>query len=418
FFVANGYHGFLLLGSVVLCVTGGEALYADMGHFGRGPIRISWFSLVFPALLLNYFGQGSLLLERGADAVANPFYGLAPDMLLFPLVILATAAAVIASQAMISGAFSLAQQAVQLGYLPRLSIIHTSGEASGQIYVPEINRLLMVACIALTLGFRDSSKLAGAYGISVMGAMICTSILLGSVAVMRWKWSFSLSLLLVAGFLSVELPLLLANIPKIMRGGWFPLLVGSLFYAIMTTWKIGRREVRSYLESGSLPIDPFLAGLDKVSPHRVKGTAVFMTSSMGVTPPILLHHFKHNKVLHEKVILFTIVTEGMPVVPKADRIQMRDLSHGFFEVIAHYGFMQTPNVPSALRRAAEQGLKFEPESVSYFLGRETILTTGSSSLARWRKSLFVYLARNARPANAFFRIPPNRVIELGVQVEL
>jgi KUP system potassium uptake protein len=418
FFGENGMHGFLILGSVVLCVTGGEALYADMGHFGRGPIRISWFSLVFPALLLNYFGQGSLLLERGASAVANPFYGLAPSVLLYPLVILATAAAVIASQAMISGAFSLAQQAVQLGYLPRLSIIHTSGEASGQIYVPEINRLLMIACIALTLGFRDSSKLAGAYGISVMGAMICTSILLSSVAILRWKWSSTLAFGLVALFLAVEVPFLFANIPKIAHGGWFPLLVGSLFFFVMTTWKIGRRAVRNFLEIGSLPIDPFLARLDTYNPHRVKGTAVFMTSAMGVTPPILLHHFKHNKVLHEKVILFTIVTEGIPEVPKRDRIQMRELEHGFAEVIAHYGFMQTPNVPLALRRAAEQGLEFDPNTVSYFLGRETILTTGQSRMSGLRKSLFVYLARNARPANAFFRIPPNRVIELGAQVEL
>ncbi len=249
FFGENGLHGFLILGSVVLCVTGGEALYADMGHFGRGPIRISWFSLVFPALLLNYFGQGSLLLERGTSAVANPFYGLAPSVLLYPLVILATAAAVIASQAMISGAFSLAQQAVQLGYLPRLSIIHTSGEASGQIYVPEINRLLMIACIALTLGFRDSSKLAGAYGISVMGAMICTSVLLSAVAIRRWKWSPALAFGLVALFLAVEIPFLLANIPKIVHGGWFPLLVGSLFFFVMTTWKIGRHAVRSFLEA-------------------------------------------------------------------------------------------------------------------------------------------------------------------------
>ena len=418
FFSENGLHGFLILGSVVLCVTGGEALYADMGHFGRGPIRVSWFSLVFPALLLNYFGQGSLLLESGASGVANPFYGLAPAVLLYPLVILATAAAVIASQAMISGAFSLAQQAVQLGYLPRLSIIHTSTEASGQIYVPEINRLLMVACIALTLGFRDSSKLAGAYGISVMGAMICTSVLLSSVAILRWKWSPVLAFGLVATFLSVEIPFLLANIPKIAHGGWFPLLVGSLFFAVLSTWKIGRKTVRGHLESGSLPIDLFLSQLKSFAPHRVKGTAVFMTSSIGVTPPILLHHFKHNKVLHEKVILFTIVTEGIPEVPKRDRIQMREFEHGFSEVIAHYGFMQTPNVPLALRRAAEQGLEFEPDSVSYFLGRETLLATGKTGMSAWRKHLFIYLARNARPANTFFRIPPNRVIELGAQVEL
>lgn len=418
FFADNGMHGFLLLGSVVLCVTGGEALFADMGHFGRGPIRFSWVLLVFPALLLSYFGQGALLLERGAAVVGNPFYGLAPEFLLYPLVILATAAAVIASQAMISGAFSLAQQAVQLGYLPRLSIVHTSNEASGQIYVPEINRLLAVGCVALTLTFQDSSKLAAAYGISVMGAMICTSVLLSSVAVVRWKWSAGMAAAMVAVFLSIEIPFLLANLPKIIHGGWFPMLAGAIFFGIMTTWKIGRRAVRNHLESGSLPLDYFLARVEDYAPHRVNGTAVFMTSSIGVTPPILLHHFKHNKVLHEKVILFTIVTEGIPEVPKRDRIQMREFEHGFSEVIAHYGFMQTPNVPLALRRAAEQGLQFEPNSVSYFLGRETILTTGKSGMAAWRKSLFVYLARNARPANAFFRIPPNRVIELGAQVEL
>jgi KUP system potassium uptake protein len=418
FFLENGVHGFLLLGSVVLCVTGGEALYADMGHFGRRPIRISWLALVLPALLLNYFGQGALLLEQGLEATANPFYRLAPPMLLYPMVILGTAAAVIASQAMISGAFSLAQQAVQLGYFPRLSIIHTSTEASGQIYVPEINRLLMIACIALVLTFRASSNLAAAYGIAVMGTMVCTSLLLYAVARRHWKWATAGALLLAGGFLLVELPFLAANVPKIVHGGWFPLLVGAIFFTVMTTWKTGRAAVRRQLEGGSVPLDYFLARLLDNPPTRVPGTAVFMTSSMGSTPPILLHHFKHNKVLHERVILLTIVTEGVPEVPKRDRVQMRELAHGFFELIAHYGFMQTPNVPNVLRRAADQGFQIEPETVSYFLGRETLLTTGRTGMAKWRKSLFVYLARNARPANAFYRIPPNRVIELGAQVEL
>jgi KUP system potassium uptake protein len=418
FFVENRLHGFLLLGSVVLCVTGGEALYADMGHFGRRPIRVSWLAVVFPALLLNYFGQGALLAERGFDVVQNPFYGLAPAALLYPLVILSTAAAVIASQAMISGAFSLAQQAVQLGYFPRLTIVHTSTEASGQIYVPEINQLLMVACIALVVSFGASTNLAAAYGIAVMGTMVCTSLLLFFMARRKWGWKLVGAALLTGAFLAIEIPFLAANVPKIIHGGWFPLMVGAIFFTIMTTWKTGRVAVRRSLEGASLPLDYFLARLLDNQPIRVPGTAVFMTSSMGVTPPILLHHYKHNKVLHERVILLTIVTEGVPEVSKRDRVNLKELGHGFYELIAHYGFMQTPNVPNVLRRAAEQGLAVEPNTVSYFLGRETILTTGGTRMAKWRKSLFVYLARNARPANAFFRIPPNRVIELGAQVEL
>ena len=418
FFRANGMHGFLILGAVVLCVTGSEALYADMGHFGRRPIRFAWFWIVFPALLANYFGQGALLLARGQEVVGNPFYGLAPGWFLYPLVGIATAAAVIASQALISGAFSLAQQAIQLGFSPRMTIVHTSGEASGQIYVPEVNTILMISCVALTLMFQKSGNLAAAYGIAVMGTMVITTILLFWVERRIWRWPLWQALALTAVFMVVDIPFLAANVVKIVSGGWVPLAVALAIYVLMTTWKRGRRAVRKHLESGSLPLDYFLSRLDDYGPQRVKGTAVFMTSAMKVTPPILLHHFKHNKVLHEKVILFTIVTEGVPEVSKRDRIQMRELEHGFYEVIAHYGFMQTPNVPLALRRAAEQGLAFDPNSVSYFLGRETILTTGKSGLAGWRKRIFVYLARNARPANAFFRIPPNRVVELGAQVEI
>ena len=418
FFRANGMHGFLILGAVVLCVTGSEALYADMGHFGRRPIRIAWFWLVFPALLANYFGQGALLLSRGQEVVENPFYGLAPEWFLYPLVVIATLAAVIASQALISGAFSLAQQAIQLGFSPRMTIVHTSNEASGQIYVPEVNTILMVACVSLTLMFQKSGNLAAAYGIAVMGTMVITTILLFSVERRIWKWPLWQALALCAVFMIVDIPFLAANVVKIVSGGWVPLVVAFGIYVLMTTWKRGRTAVRKHLAEGSLPLDYFLSRLEDYAPHRVKGTAVFMTSTMGVTPPILLHHFKHNKVLHEKVVLFTIVTEGIPEVAKRDRIQMRELQHGFSEVIAHYGFMQTPNVPLALRRAAELGLEFDPGAVSYFLGRETLLTTGRSGMSNWRKRLFVYLARNARPANTFFRIPPNRVIELGAQVEL
>ena len=418
FFRANGMHGFLILGAVVLCVTGSEALYADMGHFGRRPIRIAWFWLVFPALLANYFGQGALLISPGKEVVENPFYGLAPEWFLYPLVVIATLAAVIASQALISGAFSLAQQAIQLGFSPRMTIVHTSNEASGQIYVPEVNTILMVACVSLTLMFQKSGNLAAAYGIAVMGTMVITTILLFSVERRIWKWPLWQALALCAVFMIVDIPFLAANVVKIVSGGWVPLVVAFGIYVLMTTWKRGRTAVRKHLAEGSLPLDYFLSRLEDYAPHRVKGTAVFMTSTMGVTPPILLHHFKHNKVLHEKVVLFTIVTEGIPEVAKRDRIQMRELQHGFSEVIAHYGFMQTPNVPLALRRAAELGLEFDPGAVSYFLGRETLLTTGRSGMSNWRKRLFVYLARNARPANTFFRIPPNRVIELGAQVEL
>ncbi len=418
FFRANGLHGFLVLGAVVLCVTGSEALYAGMGHFGRRPIRIAWFWIVFPALLANYFGQGALLLARGREVVENPFFALAPAWFLYPLVALATAAALIASQAIISGAFSLAQQAIQLGFSPRMTIVHTSGEASWQIFVPEVNMILMIACLALTLMFKKSGNLASAYGLAVMGTMVITTILLFSVERRIWRWPLWQALLLCGLFMVVDIPFFAANIVKLVSGGWVPLVVAFATYVLMTTWKRGRRAVRKHLAEASLPIDYFLSRLEEFAPRRVKGAAVFMTSTMGVTPPILLHHFKHNKVLHEKVILLTIVTEGVPEVAKRDRIQMREFTHGFAEVIAHYGFMQTPNVPAALRRAAERGLDLDLESVRYFLGRETLLTTGKTDMAAWRKRIFVFLARNAPPADAFFRIPPNRVIELGSQVEL
>lgn len=416
FFADNGVAGFLILGAVVLCITGGEALYADLGHFGRRPIRFAWFTVAFPALLASYFGQGALLLDRGA--VTNPFYEMAPPFFLLPLVAIATLAAIIASQAMISGAFSLAQQAVQLGYLPRLTIVHTSGEARGQIYVPEINHFLLVACLTLVLAFRSSSALAAAYGIAVVGTMCCTSLLVYQVLRRRWAWPVAVAVATVAAFLAIEVPFFAANLAKFSHGGWIPLAVGVGVLIVMTTWRQGRKVIQEQIRSGQLPIEKFVAELERKKPHRVDGTAVFLTSSLGVAPGVLLHHYKHNKVLHRQVVLLTIVTEGVPEVRHRERVAVRELGEGFWEVIAHYGFMETPNVPKILGRCPEQGLKVEASSASYFLGRETILSTGRSKMARWRKMLFVYLQRNARPANAFFRIPANRVVELGAQVEL
>jgi len=418
FFLANGRHGFLVLGAVVLCVTGGEALFADLGHFGKKPIRLTWYALVLPSLLLNYFGQGALLVAAGGRAVENPFFSLSPPALLYPLVALATAAAVIASQAMISGAFSLAQQAVQLGFLPRLTIVHTSGSARGQIYVPEINTLLMVTCIALVVAFRRSSNLAAAYGISVMGTMICTTVLLTAVARRRWHWGWLAAAPMAMLFLSVEIPFFTANLPKIAHGGWVPIAFGSVLFVVMTTWKRGRAELQERLQRESLPLDGFLEDLGLHPPHRVAGTAVFMASSLGIAPPALLHHFKHNKALHQRVVLLTVVTEGVPMVSRRSRVEVRELGHGFWAVAAHYGFMESPNVPDVLKLCEPAGLDLRPKETSFFLGRETLLTTGPSAMARWRKHLFAYLNRNSRPANAFFGLPPNRVVELGAQIEL
>jgi KUP system potassium uptake protein len=418
FMGAHHWHGFLILGAVVLCITGAEALYADMGHFGRTPIRVAWYVVVFPALLLNYFGQGALLLAQGPKADANPFYLLAPPHLVYPLVALATAAAIIASQALISGAFSLAQQAVQLGYSPRLTIVHTSQVARGQIYVPEVNAGLMVACCGLVLAFQKSTNLAAAYGIAVVGTMAVTTVLLYAVARERWGWSVAGAGLLTAAFLAVDLAFLLSNVTKVRHGGWVPIVVGGIIFTVMTTWKRGRGELASKLRAESFPIEYFMADLPAHMPLRVSGTAVFMTSDVGAAPVVLLHHYKHNKVLHERVILLSVRSESFPFVPQAERADVRDLGSGFFQIVAHYGFMQTPNVPEILRFASTRGLDVRTSECSFFLGRETLLTTGQVKMWRWRKALFAFLSRNARSATAFFGIPPNRVLELGTQIEL
>jgi KUP system potassium uptake protein len=418
FMAEHRWQGFLILGAVVLCITGAEALYADMGHFGRVPIRVAWYLVAFPGLLINYFGQGALLIAHGGAADSNPFYLLAPPHLVYPLVVLATAAAIIASQALISGAFSLAQQGVQLGYSPRLTIVHTSQTARGQIYVPEINKALMVACCGLVLAFQKSTNLAAAYGIAVVGTMAATSILLYAVARERWKWPLPTALLLTGFFLSVDLSFLLANVHKIKHGGWFPIAMGALIFTTMTTWKRGRGELAATLRADSLPIEYFLEDLPAHMPLRVSGTAIFMTSDVGIAPVVLLHHYKHNKVLHEKVVLLSVRTAAVPFVPQSERVEVRELGSGFFQIVGHYGFMQTPNVPEILRLAGAHGLSVKTSECSFYLGRETLLTTGPGKMWRWRKSLFAFLSRNARSATAFFGIPPNRVLELGTQIEL
>jgi KUP system potassium uptake protein len=426
FFIEHKGHGFLVLGAVVLCITGGEALYADMGHFGKRPIRFAWYTVVFPALLINYAGQGAMLLQRCSDlqsaactaAVSNPFYALVSGWVLYPMVIIATIATVVASQALISGAFSLTQQGVQLGYVPRVQIVHTSDEAAGQIYIPEVNWALMMACIALVVVFKDSTRLAAAYGIAVTGSMSITSILFYAVARERWKWSRASAGSLVALFLVVDLAFFGANVLKIAHGGWIPLVIGAFIFTLMSTWKRGRLALGEAFRSNMLAMDTFLADIRASTPARVKGTAVFMTQNVEGVPPALLHHFKHNKVLHEQVVLLTVKSESVPEIGQKDRVQIQDLGEGFWWVIAHYGFMQTPNVPEIMRCAAANGLETSESDTSFFLGRETLLTTGRSRMARWRKGLFVFMSRNSRPATAFFGIPPNRVVELGTQIEL
>ena len=425
FFVEHKMHGFLVLGAVVLCITGGEALYADMGHFGRKPIRTAWFFAVFPALLLNYFGQGALLLnafDKGGDSLAavidNPFYAMVDGWVRYPLIAIATFATIVASQALISGAFSLTQQAVQLGYWPRVSIVHTSGQAEGQIFIPEINGALMVACCALVLSFQESSKLAAAYGIAVTGTMSITSILFYGVA-RRWGWSGLSAGALVFVFLVIDLSFFGANVNKIHEGGWFPLAVGIGVFTLMTTWHAGRARLYDSIRAATLPMTVFLEDLANTKPHRVKGTAIFMTSNPDGAPPAMLHHFKHNKVLHEKVVLLSIQTRHVPEIADMGRVEkVVDLGQGMYQVVVVYGFMQTPNVLDALELARKGGLDIDANDTSFFLGRETLLITEKKGMAKWRKQLFSFLSRNARPANAFFQIPSNRVVELGTQIEL
>jgi KUP system potassium uptake protein len=417
FFRENGFRGFEVLGAAVLAITGGEALYADMGHFGRHPIRVSWFSVVFPALLLNYCGQGALLLSDTA-ARANPFYALVPRLVLVPAVVLATVATIIASQALISGAFSLTRQAVQLGYVPRLNIVHTSRENEGQIYLPAVNQFLAVACIALVLGFQQSSRLAAAYGIAVTGTMLITSIVFYFITVHAWRWPLWKAMSITMAFLALDIPYFVANLIKFVQGGWFPIAVAVAVFACFTTWKRGRAELAERFASSALSVDDLLADLARSPVTRVRGTAVFLSSSTALVSPVLLHHLKHNQVLHDQVVLLSVLPLNVPEVPPEERVLVEPLSLGFYRVIAKYGYRQSPRVPEILRRARALGLASKPESTSFYVGRETVLPRGRSHMAYWRKVLFRVISRNARATTDFFSIPPGRVVELGMQIDL
>jgi len=413
----NGTHGIVVLGSVVLCITGCEALYADLGHFGRNAIRLSWFSFVLPTLLCNYFGQGALLLAH-PEMNVNPFYKIVPEFMLYPMIGLSTAATVIASQALISGAFSLTQQAVQLGFCPRVRIIHTSSAMQGQIYIPFINYSLMICCIMVVIGFKKSDALAGAYGIAVTGTMIITSILYSLVLTHYRKWSLWKVIPLVGIFLAFDIAYVAGNTFKIADGGWFPLFVAAIIAVAMTTWKKGREELYRKLIGARFPLESFLAELPKSHMPRVPGTAVFMTLSPVGTPPTLLHHVKHNHILHEKVVFLSIISKDTPIVPAGERIKLTDLGQGFYRVEAFYGFMQKPNVPQIMKIAAQYGLVTDPMTTTFYLGRETLLTGGTSKMMRWRKAFFVFMSRNAGNPTSYFGIPANRVVELGTQIEL
>jgi len=416
FFARNRLHGAVVLGSVVLCITGGEALYADLGHFGRSPIRLSWFAVVCPALLLNYFGQGAVLLANPETAY-HPFYGLAPKALLYPMVGLSTAATVIASQALISGVFSLTQQAMQLGLCPRMRITHTSNEVMGQIYIPVVNFMLMFACLGVSIGFGQSTGLAGAYGIAVTGTMAITSLLYFLVVTRRWKWPLWQAVPLITFFLLFDLSYMGGNLLKIVDGGWFTILVAALVSICLLTWRRGREELNRELSLERLPMSVLIEDIERHKLPRVPGTGVFLSISSSGAPVTLLHHLKHNQVLQEKVVLLTIKSVDIPMVVDSDRVKVEDLSAGFYRLTALNGFMQRPDVPRILKIAGKD-LNLDLATTTYYLGRETLVTSGKAKMMQWRKALFAFMARNAVTPAAFFNLPSNRVVELGAQVEI
>jgi KUP system potassium uptake protein len=418
FLLNNGMVSLHVLGAVVLCVTGGEALYADMGHFGRRAIRIAWYGMVMPCLLLNYMGQGALVLRNPSVLKTSTLFEMVPRWGLYPMVALATAATVIASQALISGAFSLTRQAVQLGFCPRVTVVHTSESHEGQIYIPEVNGILWVVCLLLVVSFGSSTKMAAAYGLAECGLMAITSIVFFVVTTSSWGWPVWKALPLVAIFMVYDLLFLGANLVKFMDGGWIPILMGTVVFTMMTTWKHGRRLLGDYFARNQQPFDQFIQEIEQNSPPRVTGTAVFMTQNPNGVPIVLRHHFRHNKVLHEQVVLLSIHSENVPYVSPRKRITVEELPQNFFRVQARFGFMETPRIPSILEAVAIFGLTIDPETVTFYLGRETLLSTLQDGMMRWRKGFFAFLSRNARPATAYFGIPADRVVELGMQVEL
>jgi KUP system potassium uptake protein len=415
--LSHGWRGFFVLGSVVLAITGAEALYADLGHFGARPIRVAWSAVVFPALVLNYLGQGALILEHG-EHLEHPFFDLAPAWGLYPLVALSTVATIVASQALISGAFSLTQQASQLGYAPRLTVVHTSSSAPGQIYVPRVNQALMLACVALVLAFRSSDALASAYGIAVTGTMSVTSILFYVVARRRLGWSRLVAGSLVGAFLLVDLSFFAGNADKLTSGGWLPIAIALVVFAVMTTWKKGRDLLSELQSRRGRPVGEFLASLEASSPPRVPGTAVYLSTNAEGIPALLVHNLEANGVLHERVVLLAIASSEVPKVPDEERVSILDMGRGFFRVIAFFGFMESPALDEVLERSAVRGLAIDTGAAVFFVARDTLLTGGPGALARWRKRLFALLWRNVPSTIDTLRLPARRVVELGVQIEL
>ncbi len=418
FFQLNQWGGFVVLGAVVLAITGCEALYADMGHFGKRAIRTAWYAFVLPALVINYFGQGALLLHDETAAV-NPFYLLAPSWALYPMVVLATCATVIASQAVISGAFSITRQAIQLGYAPRMDILHTSEREIGQIYIPLVNWGLLTGIVALVIGFQSSSNLAAAYGIAVTGTMAIDTILAFVVVRGLWRFNWTVAILAMVAFLSVDLAFFSANAGKILHGGWFPIVIALVAFTLMATWKRGRELLMERLSELAIKIEPFLESIVKHPPLRIPGTAIFLTTRREGVPHAMLHNLKHNKVLHQRVIFLTVTFADVPHVPDTERVEVHPLDNEFYQVILHYGFKDETDIPRALAACCQaHGLEFNMLDTSFFLSRETLIATGRPGMALWREKLFVAMARNAGSVTSYFRIPTNRVVELGAQIEL
>jgi KUP system potassium uptake protein len=417
FFAVSPWIAFVALGAVVLSVTGAEALYADMGHFGRFPIRLAWFGFVLPALILNYFGQGALILQH-PETVKNPFYLLAPEWMLYPLIVLATLAAVIASQAVITGAFSVSRQALQLGYLPRMHVEHTSESEEGQIYIPRVNWGLMIGVMALVLTFKSSGNLAAAYGIAVTGDMVITTLLAGIVFHHIWGWSKLRTGLLVTMFLIVDVAFFSANVLKIPDGGWVPLVIGTIIFTLMLTWKTGRQMLYTKLKNDAMAIEPFIEAVGAHPPVRVSGTALFMTPNPDGVPHAMLHNLKHNKVLHEKMVMLTVKFLDYPHTSAEERISVEALPHEFYRVTVRYGFKDEPDLPRDLVLCAEKGLMLDPMDTSFFVGKEILIATGSTGMAFWRKKIFVGLFRSAETITHQFKLPPNRVVELGSQLKI